>query len=737
MTTINKLITGSVILSMLLLLAGCRKDASLGTGDTPSAPADEPSVIFSLSTGVETYSQGPIPAKDYEKNYKAEGKTYLQMLLFDGSDTFFSIAKFKELERGGEHYGLKIEPDGAYTLLVVANLEIEEARLKGKTLQEVQQLVVSSEPGVRDRFVMVSQPHKFNVLSNRLTDLGTVTLTRLAARIDIQTTLSKLTFTKVTVKNRKKESTLLASTDTDQRGMEEKSYDSFYLFDPEAASSRATLGQIYTYENSRSARKGSDDLRAKGTTVVIEGTYGGKEITPVEVPLPQVKRNCIYSIYLIMDNTELDPGKDPDDQVEDKPEDPSKLKLDFVIEVLDWQTGETINISPEEIEKQLEKQRNGVFYEIKTTPVPLVSDLGVKNFDLNISVTRSEYRNGNLYEWPRPITEGITYEVSEADKNPWLTVSQDGKITVAENDSPAPRSAYVQITVKKEDSDYYKGYKTIKVTQSGALKYNPLAYMAVYNVTKDKTWDTAHSIPEKTELKSTPLFMKWQDAKDTFGSDATIESSKESYHLPSLKEWVSILPKDVADNQGANSNRNHWVLLFHPDKNAKKDVSDEVMIGETSFTGTSDYLPATLVVNGKLVNCNVALRFKGDGEQESNFRSAWLYFIDHTPGRKGMQIYCLNIFGDESIKQVEDLNQSFWNSRLSKAVTRFLPAIGSSNGKQHENAYYWSSTDKNGAAWHGYFSVYTDKHPANARVTSSGKNFGRGVRLFSKTPVRE
>lgn len=737
MTTINKLIAGSVILSMLLLLAGCRKDTSIGTGDTPSAKADEPMVTLSLSTGVETYSQGPIPAKDYEKNYKADGKTNLQMLLFDGSDTFFSIAKYRELEGGGEHYGLKVEPAGAYTLLVVANLEFQEASLKGKTLQEVQQMVVGSEPGVRDKFVMVSQPHKFNVLSNRLTDLGTVSLTRLAARIDIQTTLSKLTFTKVTVMNRKKESTLLASADTDQRVKEEKSYNSFYLFDPEAASSRATLGQIYTYENCRSARKGSDDLKAKGTTVVIEGTYGGKEIAPVEVPLPQVKRNCIYSIYLIMDNTELDPGKDPDDQVEDKPEDPTKLKLDFVIEVLDWQTGETINISPVEIEKQLEKQRNRYLYEIKTTPVPLVSDLGLTDFDLNVSVTRSYYSDGNLYSGPVQVTEGITYSIDDEEKNQWITVSQDGKITVAANDSPAPRSAYVKITVKKEDSEFYKGKKVIEVTQSGAMKFNPLTYMAVYNVTKDKTWDKAYSIPGKTELKSTPLFMKWQDAKDTFGSDASIENSKETYHLPSLKEWVSILPKDVADNQNANSNRNHWVLLFHPDLNAKKDVSDEVTIGEISFTGMSDYLPATLVVNGKLVNCNVALRFKGEGEQESNFRSAWLYFIDHTTGHKGMRIYCLNIFGDESIKKVEDLNQSFWNSRLSKAVTRFLPAIGSENGEQQNNAYYWTSTEKGSNAWHGYFSVYTDKHPANARVTASGKGYGRGMRLFSKTSIRE
>ncbi|WP_168160387.1 hypothetical protein, partial [Porphyromonas sp. HMSC065F10] len=96
-----------------------------------------------------------------------------------------------------------------------------------------------------------------------------------------------------------------------------------------------SMGQIYAYENSAASASSAD-----GTSLVIETAYNGYAVKPLEVKLPQMKRNYIYSIQLMMG----DEGYVPDPS--DNP-DPSKIKLTYNVRVVDWNNGQTFTVSEE------------------------------------------------------------------------------------------------------------------------------------------------------------------------------------------------------------------------------------------------------------------------------------------------------------------------------------------------------------------------------------------------------
>ena len=228
-------------------------------------------------------------------------------------------------------------------MLLVANHTIPVSDLTGRSLADVRAILAKDEPGMLNAFVMVSTTTPdFTITAGGESNIGTINLERLAARIDVQSTLDKLTLSKITVKNRKVQSSLTAATSTDAYGADNKVYTAFERF--RTVANDASMGQIYTYENSASAAASS----VNGTSLVIETAYAGVAVKPLEVKLPQLKRNYIYSIQLMMG----DEGYVPDPS--DNP-DPSKIKLTFNLRVLDWNTGETFVVSEEDLLKIFKK----------------------------------------------------------------------------------------------------------------------------------------------------------------------------------------------------------------------------------------------------------------------------------------------------------------------------------------------------------------------------------------------
>ena len=701
----HKIVWGAALMALLgLILGGCSKElARGGKGEVPGLPEKGQAVTFTVTTGVETYA---VPAQDYEKSIST-----LQALLFDASGRYVTSGTPAPTAPGSMSYTLPIATTGTYKMLLVANYTIPAGSLTGKSLSDVRAILVDGEPGMPNAFVMASTNiPDFTVTAGAMTPAGTINLERLAARIDVQSTLDKLTLSKITVKNRKTQSSLLAASSTNAYRTDGKEYGSFERFRKPATD--VSMGQIYAYENSAASASSAD-----GTSLVIETAYNGYAVKPLEVKLPQMKRNYIYSIQLMMG----DEGYVPDPS--DNP-DPSKIKLTYNVRVVDWNNGQTFTVSEEDLLKIFQKGAVSYAYNVQVTTTPDISK-GVSadggTVTINATATKQKLVGGT----PDPtapaetITGGdkFTYKVV-GNPAPWITISPAGVITVSANTTNASRAATIEIALKEDPSVT----KTVTVSQAGvdhsALKYNPLAYVAKYNVTSSGEWDEAHTIPASKDDRN--VLMDWNTAMAKYGNAQSIQGSTEKYKLPSHEAWQGIVKYASAHAFGGGDN------LYNQ--------TDMVEVAGLKFNSTGDYKPTTMTIHGSSVKCNVALRFKGDNPTEKQYRSAWLYYwgTNAVNGKSvnGLWIYCVNITGRQDISTVDNLDQKFWDQSLSSAVVRFFPAAGNDGGEQGRNGYYWTATMySSGLAYHTGF--------ASSGVNTNGysKTYAFAVRLFATTPL--
>ena len=689
-----------------LILGGCSKElARGGKGEVPGLPEKGQAVTFTVTTGVETYA---VPAQDYEKSIST-----LQALLFDASGRYVTSGTPAPTAPGSMSYTLPIATTGTYKMLLVANYTIPAGSLTGKSLSDVRAILVENEPGMPNAFVMASTNiPDFTVTAGAMTPAGTINLERLAARIDVQSTLDKLTLSKITVKNRKTQSSLLAASSTNAYRTDAKEYGSFERFRKPVTD--ASMGQIYAYENSAASASSAD-----GTSLVIETAYAGVAVKPLEVKLPQLKRNYIYSIQLMMG----DEGYVPDPS--DNP-DPSKIKLTYNVRVVDWNNGQTFTVSEEDLLKIFQKGAVSYAYTFAVTTTPDISK-GVSADGgaavINATATKQKLVGGT----PDPtapaetITGGdkFSYTVTNGPVD-WISISPAGAITVSANTTNASRAATIEIALKEDPSVT----KTVTVSQAGvdhsALKYNPLAYVAKYNVTSSGEWDEAHTIPASKDDRN--VLMDWSTAKSKYGNARSIQGSTETYKLPSREAWQGIVKYGSTHSFGSGD--------------VHYNQTEQVEVAGQKFNATGDYNPTTMTVNGSSVKCNVALRFKGDNPTEKQYRSAWLYYwgTNFVNGKSvnGLWIYCVNISGRQGISTVDNLDQKFWDQSLSSAVVRFFPAAGDSNGYRGTNGYCWSATE------YSSDSAYSMSFGINAVYVSnyrSSKTYAFSVRLFASAPL--
>ena len=702
----HKMIWGVLVASLLgLFLGGCSKELGRGGNEeVPGLPEKGQAVTFTVTTGVETYA---VPAQDYEKSIST-----LQALLFDASGRYVTSGTPAPTASGATSYTLPIATTGTYKMLLVANHTIPAGDLTGKTLSDVRAILVENEPGMPDAFVMASTNiPDFTVTAGAMTPAGTINLERLAARIDVQSTLDKLTLSKITVKNRKTQSSLLAASSTNAYRTDAKEYGSFERFRKPVTD--ASMGQIYAYENSAASASSAD-----GTSLVIETAYNGYAVKPLEVKLPQLKRNYIYSIQLMMG----DEGYVPDPS--DNP-DPSKIKLTYNVRVVDWNNGQTFIVSEEDLLKIFQKGAVSYAYNVQVTTTPDISS-GVSadggTVTINATATKQKLVGGT----PDPTTpaetitggDKFTYKVTNGPVD-WLTISPAGVITIAANKGGTSRTATIEIALKEDNSVT----KTVTVSQAGvdhsALKYNPLAYVAKWNVTSNGEWDEAHTIPES--LYDSNVLMDWNTAMAKYGNEQSIQGSTETYKLPSREAWHGIVKYGSPQDFGSGD--------------VQYNQTEQVEVAGQKFYASGDYKPTTMTVNGSSVKCNVALRFKGDHPTVKQYRSAWLYYwgTNAVNGKSvtGLWIYCINISGRQGISTVDHLDQKFWDQSLSSAVVRFFPATGIFNGNRGTFGNYWSATE--------YGSDSADTMFFNSsNVTTHGsynKTYAFAVRLFASAPL--
>ena len=565
-----------------MFLGGCSKElARGGKGEVPGLPEKGQAVTFTVTTGVETYA---VPAQDYEKHIGT-----LQAILFDASGRYVTSGTPEPTAPGSTSYTLPIAATGTYKMLLVANYTIPAGDLAGKSLSDVRAILIENEPGVPNAFVMASTNiPDFTVTAGAMTPAGTINLERLAARIDVQSTLDKLTLSKITVKNRKTQSSLLAASSTNAYKTDGKEYGSFERFLKPATG--ASMGQIYAYENSAASAAGSAD----GTSLVIETAYNGYAVKPLEVKLPQLKRNYIYSIQLMMG----DEGYVPDPS--DNP-DTSKIKLTYNVRVVDWNNGQTFTVSEEELLKIFKKGAVSYSYALAVTTTPDISK-GVSadggTVTINATATKQKLVGGT----PDPTApaetimggDKFTYKVV-GNPAPWITISPAGVITVAPNTDSTSRTATIEIALKEDPSRT----TNLNVVQLGKPATPTISHVyALTGVTPASlSFDAAGSsqklsivgtdteMQNGTPTKTTPLTI----------ADVTITKSAGA-------DWLTIVDGTITAAENKTTKARTAVLTISVSADPKQTktvpVSQQAGKATTEYSLTS-VTPSAISFNGK------------------------------------------------------------------------------------------------------------------------------------------
>ena len=580
----HKIVWGAALIALLgLILGGCSKELGRrGNEEVPGVPEKGQAVTFTVTTGVETYA---VPAQDYEKSIST-----LQAILFDGNGVYVTSGTPALNAPGSTSYTLPIATTGSYKMLLVANYTIPAGSLTGKSLSDVRAILVDNEPGVPNAFVMASTNiPDFTVTAGAMTPAGTINLERLAARIDVQSTLGKLTLSKITVKNRKVQSSLTAATSTDAYGADNKVYTAFERF--RTAANDASMGQIYTYENSASAAASS----VNGTSLVIETAYAGVAVKPLEVKLPQLKRNYIYSIQLMMG----DEGYVPDPN--DNP-DPSKIKLTFNLRVLDWNTGETFVVSEEDLLKIFKKDAVSYIYSVKVTTTPDILSDGISSEGgkvvLHPVATKRKLVGGVLDpSTPAETITGndkFTYTVVNGPVD-WITISSTGVVTVTPNTSTTPRVVTVNVSPKESPSSG----AIVKISQQGKA-VTPIT-THVYTLTSV----TPASLSYDAMGGSQTLIVKGNDKEMQNGTvikttpltiaDMTIKKSAEA-------DWLTVVNGTITAAENKTTKARTAVLTISVSADPKQTktvpVSQQAGKATTEYSITS-VTPSAISFNGK------------------------------------------------------------------------------------------------------------------------------------------
>lgn len=327
------------LLALLLGLTACNKE------NVPATPEEQglPTVHFSMKQSTRAVDAGNSSkqhALDYEKEITSlviavfgKDDQTLKQVVPDGSIRYTDASNRMQ----GGTFRL---PAGEYTFEFIANADpsILDKLTVGLSLDAFKTLVIAKALPVHDEqagFVMNSpQPTNKKVETTGTTDLGTITLRRLAARIDVLNNVDDFKMTSIVLKNQATKSFLfeknpLAVPDGAAAGEASFSHADWFTDD-------AAVAGIYTYE-----QPGSNNLELE-----VTGTYQNGDKT-IKIPLYKkgstsdridIQRNHLYRIYITKNANVTPPA-------------PQDNEFTITITVADWEDGDDFTYTDNELGK--------------------------------------------------------------------------------------------------------------------------------------------------------------------------------------------------------------------------------------------------------------------------------------------------------------------------------------------------------------------------------------------------
>ena len=397
----------SALLGLALMAGGCASDEFERGGVSPTSPGVHVRLTGAAAPAART--RATVEATDGERTVNS-----VLAVLFDTHEGFYKTVPATRVGETDE-YTFIVEKDATYDIWLVANASDElRSALEGiepgtpmenaEGVSCLESIVAGQAPDADGDFLMVSKySEKVTTRITETQSVGEVHMIRLAARFDLLNKAEGVTVRSITFRNRTVRSAVLTpnTMPTQTDWYEETPYEVNVTGDPENGS--PWEGHIYTYENNSVA---GDFMRPELTITYTEGDDTQVKTHTVELVDPNstagtamaVKRNNLYRIILT-----------------------KATKLDFDLEVLDWEEADAIEnpdlplVLPADQQKALNEK----------LLVNMFTEYNVKSLDLSSKTVTEFYDKLAVGQEDVPVTSMFTYNEL---KNAGLTANGDGAI---------------------------------------------------------------------------------------------------------------------------------------------------------------------------------------------------------------------------------------------------------------------------------------------------------------------
>ena len=397
----------SALLGLALMAGGCASDEFERGGVSPTSPGVHVRLTGAAAPAART--RATVEATDGERTVNS-----VLAVLFDTHEGFYKTVPATRVGETDE-YTFIVEKDATYDIWLVANASDElRSALEGiepgtpmenaEGVSCLEAIVAGQAPDADGEFLMVSKySEKVTTRITETQSVGEVHMIRLAARFDLLNKAEGVTVRSITFRNRTVRSAVLTpnTMPTQTDWYEETPYEVNVTGDPENGS--PWEGHIYTYENNSVA---GDQMRPELTITYTEGDDTQEKTHTVELVDPNstagtamaVKRNNLYRIILT-----------------------KATKLDFDLEVLDWEEADAIEnpdlplVLPADQQKALNEK----------LLVNMFTEYNVKSLDLSSKTVTEFYDKLAVGQEDVPVTSMFTYNEL---KNAGLTANGEGAI---------------------------------------------------------------------------------------------------------------------------------------------------------------------------------------------------------------------------------------------------------------------------------------------------------------------
>ena len=747
---------GGMMLAALLGLSSCGSDnLAVATGNG-QGKGHKVSLAIGSGTAKTRATAEPTDLGGFAREKAIDG-TKLYAVVFDTQGKFSKTYQIDDYDATDGSCSFSLDEAGAYYGYIVANTskgtELTGLTAGMSTEADFYNIVEDTDPGAAldasTNFLMLSKRTLFDVDGDADTDLGTISLTRAVARIDIDVTaIDGLAITEVEIENRYTKSLLVrgSSPGTLTSATDTKTYKRGTGTGEINAKNDATgiitdqqwQGVIYGYEN-------IDANTVVKITHTLNGVASTTTVNFADVNSGQaVKRNNIYTVKLI-----------------DGAEDPTLNDIQASILVIDWDNSTNILYGKDQLTDHEKPDFNvtstHAVYDcddasLKLNPGKIIASINGTETEIKLEITSNGKvasgvsfvnRNGKAFDF---VGEGG--DITETSSS-----FVDGKI-VQEFTISVPQSIisalsttdYFTFKVHNVFDDTSTASREFKVLGRD-IKMNPLWYVAEYNAINayNSTTLTMGTSDNQggcyTWSDALKLFSTSYDGvtsiTDYYVGNKVVSGVPGTWHLPVYKEWRCIVPTGNSQS------------LINKDPSGSgtyESTSVDMVFGYDTKTKSGDIISGSYWK--KISETEIhAIRFLN-----SSYCSAWKYKLDGTNKVLTISATLIDNLEDneEAAKEFYDNSWNsitFGNAESEFAVQRNFYSFGHS--KQANNSdrtyytwsglhgLYWSATEgSTSAAYYLRFSfVGTD--PYGSKSTTyyinnycDSKSYGWSVRLF-------